>query len=170
MKTEMYLPHGGGHQTPRRIVIHAMAEYIEADLQTARQYKVKPGRYHAYHWLAIARLSAHSLITPAGANILARPSDRTAWHAKAYNTDSLGIEFLVTGAHNYETFLEAIKTDYLSQAQYQAGVDQVREWLHLYPIEQVDTHSDLDPVRKKDPGAGFPMDSFKLDVYKEISP
>ena len=156
----MHLPHGGGRQVPRMIIIHAMAEYITADKATAAKFKIKRGNYHAYRWLDIAGLSAHCLITPTGAIIRPRRDNETAWHARHFNTDSLGIEFLIPGAHDYASFLEAMKTDYLTPAAFDAGIDQVRDWLTRYTIDDIKTHSQVDPARKKDPGPGFPVSRF----------
>ena len=146
---------GGGHQKPNRIIIHAMGEFI--DDGTGRVYS-------AVDWLKNLKLSVHSLVTPSGVDIRCRDDDQIAWHAKGYNANSLGMEFLVPGVHNYESFLTAIKTEYLTAEQYQAGVDQVREWMDQLSIGRIDRHSDVSPGRKQDPGEGFPWQQFLHDT------
>jgi len=148
-----------GKQVPEIIVVHAMGEFIGGD----------DWKDHAVQFLANVKpdaLSAHSLIAPDATNYRCRLDTECAYHAAGYNTNSLGIEFLVAGEHNYGTFLEAIRVPYLTKIQYDAGVEQVREWLHLWPtIKKIVRHSDLSPERKVDPGLGFPWQKFLNDVY-----
>jgi len=158
------LEHGGGLQRPRRIVIHAMAEYISADAKTARAYGRQPGSYHALQWLDVIKLSAHALVAPNGAIIRCRDDGQVAWHARGYNADSLGVEFLVPGIHNYTTFLKAMQGDYLPNAAYDAGVELVQSWVDHHDITEIVTHAEIDPNRKKDPGAGFPLNQFMGDI------
>lgn len=149
------LPYGAPEQTPNRIVIHAMGEFID-DGQI-----ISP----AWDFLRQHRLSAHVLITPSGVRIRQRKDTQGAHHARGYNTDSLGIEFLVPGIHNYSTFLSAMKTDYLTNKAFKSGVEQVIEWIDTYEIVNIDTHHQLDPDRKVDPGDGFPLDRFLRACY-----
>jgi len=158
MKIDIHLPHGGGAHTPDRIIIHAMAENIIVDTRTARKVGTEPGIYHAFRWLDVTGLSAHSLITPGGGNIRTRADTEMAWHAKNHNAGSLGIEFLVPGEYDYGGFLAAMKTDYLTEAAFTAGLDQIKAWVQAFNITEVKTHSEIDPGRKKDPGPGFPLD------------
>lgn len=145
------LPHGGGKQWPNRVVVHAMAEYIEYQ-----------GRHlHAVDLLDELRLSAHALVTPSAVVIRCRNDDETAWHAKGHNSNTLGIEILVPGVHGYGSFLEAIEKPYYSREQLLATVEQVRTWMNKYPIHEVVRHSDIDPERKQDPGSGFRWNEFK---------
>ncbi len=161
---EILLPHGGGKQTPTEVIIHAMAEYIIVDPKTAKRYGIKAGEYHAFRWLDVIKLSAHSLITTNGGNIRTRRDEASAWHAKNHNTGTLGIEFLVPGSHDYAGFLRSMRLDYLPELAYQAGLDQVREWLNIFEISIVTTHAEIDPNRKHDPGTGFPFDRFIHDL------
>ena len=148
------LPKGPANQLPDRIVVHAMAEYITHE-----------GReYHAVDYLRMLGLSAHSLITPSGVRIRCRRENQGAWHAKGYNTNSLGVEVLVPGVHDYESFLDFIQHDYMMPSQYEAVVDQALDWIGDYDILHIDRHSDIDPTRKKDPGDGFPWNRFLLDI------
>lgn len=147
-----HLEHGGNKRNePSRIVVHCMAEYI-----------LDPDPIHAPDFLDAYKLSAHALVAPNGDIYLCRDDDERAWHARGYNTDSLGIEFLVEGEHTYATFVEAIKTQYITTAQWEAGVEAVRSWVDAYEISinRIDRHSDLSPGRKVDPGEGFPWTDF----------
>ena len=171
ISTMIHLPYGGGTQDPNTIIIHAMAEYIICDKATSEYYKDKknlkiiPGIYHALRWLDVTHLSAHCLITPEGMNIRMREDNEIAWHAKAHNIGTLGLEVLVPGEHTYPTFLKHIDTDYVSQWAYRAVKEQVKRWLDTWAIRNITTHHAIDPVRKKDPGKGFPM----TDLLKEVS-
>ena len=103
-KITIHLPWGRNTNNPKKIVLHAMGEIIDDDS------KVKHKRYHfAVDYLDILRISAHILVCPSGLIIRCRADNERAWHARGHNTDSLGIEFLVGGAHNNVTFLNAIK-------------------------------------------------------------
>lgn len=152
---ERFLPYGAARQTPTRIVIHAMGERIA--------YPAKDSAMPAADFLSFMGLSAHYLIAPDNI-IMCRLPEQGAYHAKGYNTGSIGIEFLVPGTHNYTTFKAAIKEDYLSAAQFNAGVKLVRHLVSLYNITKIDRHSDLSPTRKVDPGSGFDWNKFTQHV------
>jgi len=150
-----HLKHGGKKpQTPKLIVIHSMGEFI----------KGLDGSKHAVKFLDKSGLSAQSLIGPNGTNFRCRKDTERAYHAKGYNTNSLGLEVLVEGHHTYGSFLEAIKTSYVSTDQYLTIVEQVMEWIDLWPIKKIVRHSDLSPERKVDPGEGFPWQDLLNDV------
>jgi len=138
---------GGGIQTPDTLVIHAMSEYIN-------------GMY-ADEFLSSMGLSAHFLLKPNGEFIKLRKTTEVAWHAKGFNTNSIGIEVLVEGSHTYDTFLEKIKTDWVKPEQYKALIEMSNGIIEHYDIENVVRHSDLSPERKKDPGDGFKWQYFK---------
>lgn len=138
---------------PSRIVIHAMGENIQSDNN--------PEVYdHATVFLNNYKLSAHKLIAPNGDVYVCRFDNERASHARGFNTDSLGVEFLVQGNHNYGTFINKIKTPYLTPEQYESGLMVVRDWKQLHDIQSIDRHSDLSPGRKVDPGLGFPYQEF----------
>ncbi len=140
-----HLPYGANKQDPTLIVIHAMGEYIKDNTKT----------YSAFEWLKYLKLSAHALVYPDGSILRTRRDTEGAYHAKGYNTNSLGIEFLVPGVHTYSTFKEAIKRPYVTEDAMEAGKGLISYWLDNYKITEVSSHSDLDPKRKIDPGKGF---------------
>jgi len=146
-------PNGPKKNKPNRIIVHAMSEYLVEDGEAL----------HASDFLEKHGLSAHALVTPDGEIITCRYDDEGAWHAKGYNTDSLGIEFLVEGLHTYTEFLEAMKTNYVTSSQWNAGVDHIIHWVENHPIERIDRHSDVDPARKFDPGQGFDWERFMAE-------
>ena len=150
------LPKGAKKQIPTRIVIHSMAEFI----------KLGSGNKHAYDFLKDIGLSAHALICPDGTVLLCREETQGAYHAKNFNTNSLGVEFLVKGAYDYTSFLTTIKKPYLTFEQHVAGVELLRDWCSKYDINSIDTHSSLSPKRKSDPGKGFPLAQFLIDVKR----
>lgn len=154
-KANIFLPAGGGYNSPKTIVIHAMAEMVGP---------VDGVYYFATDWLKRKKLSAHRFITPSGIVIAGHPDDRIAWHAKGYNTDTLGVEFLVPGVFLYDSFKKEIQEQYITGAQYLSGVGVVRELIRKYSIRDVVQHSAIDPHRKVDPGTGFPWRKFLEDI------
>ena len=166
------LPFGNRHNDAKIIVLHAMAQYIHVDQEVKDYYALKGINlelnrdYHAPEWLRILGYSAHRLIDPSGLVIKCRDFAQGAYHASGYNTNSLGVEFLVPGAHNYASFLEALKTPYLTSAAFMSGVDSVTSWMMIKNIEvgEIKTHHELTPERKEDPGTGFPLVDFLNEV------
>ena len=156
---KQYNNYGAPHQTPKRIIVHAMGEYLSKDGHTWLR---------APDFLEDRGLSVHALVAPDGTVYRCRHDNEGAYHALSFNTDSLGIEILVSGRHDYESFEQAIKTHYMTVSQYAALVEQVREWIHLYGITNIERHSDVSPGRKIDPGAGFPWDKFLNDIKAEV--
>lgn len=148
-------PYGAGHNEPRMIVIHAMAEYFPTAGDDAEP---------ANEFLGKMKLSAHVLAAPNGTLLKLREDTEGAHHAKGFNTDSLGLEVLLAGRHTYGTFIEAIKRPWVTADQYRVVVWQCQVWLAKHKIERVVRHSDLSPGRKRDPGDGFPWEQFLRDI------
>jgi N-acetyl-anhydromuramyl-L-alanine amidase AmpD len=140
---------GASSNTPKMIVVHSMGEFI-----------TDPHPIHATDFLIKMGYSAHALVSPNGDIYICRDDDQGAYHARGYNTDSLGVEVLVEGNHNYGTFLETIKTDWVKPEQMVALTKVVKNWLSAYDIKRLVRHSDISPGRKVDPGDGFDWDGF----------
>lgn len=152
--TYRLLEKGAKSQVPNRVVIHAMAEYIFHE-----------GKYkHAVDFLRDIGLSAHALICPDGSIIRGRDDNQGAYHARGFNKDSLGVEILVRGKHDYGSFINAIKKPYMTFDQHCACVELLREWCNTHSISTIERHSDIDPQRKQDPGKGFCYDLVIKDV------
>jgi AmpD protein len=156
-KIDSYIPNGGGFQKPDLLVIHAMGEFIKSE-------RIGYPSQHAVPFLNENGYSAHLLISPEGDVYKCHPFDHVAYHAKGYNLNSIGIEFLVPGKHDYSSFLAAIKTDWVSEEQYQSGLAEIKAILHDYPITRIVKHSDISPGRKYDPGEGFPWERLLNDL------
>lgn len=155
MIAEKPLPNGSGMQYPNTIVIHAMGEIIRYQGQDL----------FAHELLAKLGLSAHASALPSGVVVRMRPDNLIAYHAKGRNLNSLGFEFLVGGVHDLDSLQATTATHYLTDAQYNAGVDFVRAWKRKYNIKNVVQHSEIDPERRwYDPGRGFPWDQFLSDI------
>jgi N-acetyl-anhydromuramyl-L-alanine amidase AmpD len=148
------LSKGAKKQTPKKIVLHSMGEYIISDA----------GIMHAYDFLKHIGLSVHALICPDGTVLRCRDDTQGAYHAKGFNKDSLGVEFLVKGKHTYSSFKKAIKKPYITFEQHVAGVELLRDWCSLYDITSIEEHRSLSPKRKFDLGSGFPLKQFLIDV------
>lgn len=154
-----HLPHGRDGLKPTVILTHAMGEFIEHNGIA----------YPAVDWLDLCGLSAHALIQPNGEIIRCRDDNEVAWHGKAggYNFKALGAEFIVPGIFSSATphlFLEAMKTDYVMELAYNAGLHLYRGWMEKHPITEITRHSETDPDNKQDPGAGFPWHQFLSDL------
>ena len=148
------LPKGAKSQIPSRIVLHSMGEYIKTDA----------GAKFAPDFLRDIGLSVHALICPDGTIIRCREDHQGAYHAKNFNTNSLGVEFLVPGVHTYSSFKKAIKKPYITFAQHVAGVELLRDWCSTYDITSIEEHRALSPKRKCDLGDGFPLEQFLKDI------
>ena len=141
---------GRPSQTPNRVIVHAIAEFVDG--------------VPAVDFLRSIGLSAHAFITCSGVIIRSREDTRGAYHAKDYNSNSLGIEFLVPGNHDYSSFKQKIIAPYLTENQYKAGLWQVKDWFKTWLIGDISRHSDVDPARKTDPGDGFPWEKFLKEI------
>lgn len=144
---ERPLAHGGGAQTPQRIVVHCMAAEVNHDGQ----------RLSAWELLDTLKLSAHILIAADGTRTRCRRDAEIAWHAKGFNTNTLGVELLVPDVFNLEQLQQRTRTSYIAEAQMASLVEQILIWKKAWPIADLVRHSDLDPARRwYDPGDGFP--------------
>eukprot|EP00039_Didymoeca_costata_P022819 m.347412 g.347412 ORF g.347412 m.347412 type:complete len:178 (-) comp32649_c0_seq1:135-668(-) len=141
---------GGGLQTPNRLIIHSMSEIIQG--------------MHASDYLKeIAGLSVHFMILPDGKVMKLRKTHQIAYHALGHNTNTVGIEVLVEGEHTYDEFIDKIAKDWCNEAQMDSLVELSNGIIEYYDIKTDDVvrHSDIDPVRKSDPGQGFDWDVYK---------
>lgn len=152
------LTNGISRNEPHQVIVHAMGEYI----QTRRK------RYFAPEYLQFDGTSAHIFVLPSGELIRGREDLEGAFHAKGFNVDTLGIEFLVEGVHNYETFLRRIKEPWVIEEQFEAGARQVATWVRKFSIQSVLRHSDISPERKLDPGTGFNWLAF-VERVRELT-
>lgn len=152
---QQYNSYGAPHQEPKSIIVHAMGEFISPDGHTWMK---------AADFLEHKGLSVHALVAPDATIYRCRNDDDGAYHAAGFNTDSLGVEILVPGKHDYPSFTQSIRYKYTNELQYAALVWQVKEWIKLYNITDIKRHSDVSPGRKIDPGAGFDWGKFMEDV------
>ena len=125
-----------------------------------------PEPIHAFQLLNNYGLSAHVLGASDGDIYICRDPSQGAYHARGFNTNSLGYEFLVAGEHDYASFVAAIsQPDWPTVKQWDAGIKVIRRWMQDYDIDDVVRHSDISPGRKVDPGAGFDWEKFKTQIY-----
>lgn len=135
-------------------------------------------RLYAPDLLKVQKLSVHAMILPDGNIITCCGLDREAFHAgkssfqglTGLNATFLGAEFLVSGEHDYGSFLKRIKEpDCYTEDQYRAGGWLYASWKAAYgfPDDHIVGHSEVagDDMRgpgqgKKDPGAGFDRAMF----------
>jgi len=146
------------------IIIHSMGEFI--------------GQQFAYDFLDEIGLSAHFLVDSTG-NIFNGPDpSKVAFHAGTsqwkgesnLNEVSIGIELLVDGHHNWESFKEAIReTENFTDAHYKRTAKLCRDAMASYPKitkDRILRHSqvsgkDVRDDPKIDPGKGFDMERLK---------
>lgn len=157
MKVEnRYNPFGASQNVPDTIIVHAMGEHVF----TGRGNEI----LYAPDFLIEQGLSAHALIAPNGTVYRCRSDDQGAYHAKGFNKNTLGVEIMICGRYDHVTLKREMEGKYILPAQYEALVEQCKEWLSLHKIKNVLRHSDVSPGRKYDPGVGFPWDKFLTDI------
>ncbi len=139
------------------LVVHAMGEWVIDDL----------GEYHyCSDWLNILKLSVHAFCLPDGRILQSVSPDHVAFHAKEFNPHSVGMEFIIAGAHTYQTFLQRIADvnhPPFTPAQYLSGgwwFRQQAQRFHL-TFQHIKSHKELAPHRKEDPGAAFNWKTFQ---------
>lgn len=158
------LPKGPAQQTPRGVIVHAHGETIEINQDVIDHYGPEIGSLgeivDAVDWLERLGLSAHAIVPPDASLIRCRRDTEGAWHAKGWNTDTLGIEILVPDAPTYGAFLRRVGEPWTNLPQLRTAAWQVAHWCNDYPIEWTRRHCDVDPDRKVDPGVGFPWEQF----------
>lgn len=145
---------GADTNDPKKVVVHAMSEFLRLNDGEA---------VHATSFLNMIGLSVHAFVTPSGSILRSRRDNEGAFHAGRYNRNSLGVEILVPGCHDTTTFHGAIEQpNWCGEIQFVAAAGLVGSWCATYSIPrgEVWRHSDLDPGRNKDPGAGFPWEAF----------
>lgn len=153
---------------PKGIIIHAMAEYV----------RTSNGSLYAKDFLNSNKLSVHGLIKPDGTYDKMLPSQNKAFHAgKSYhepynglNSYYIGIEILVKGEHDFNSFSKAIETEgTFTEEQFNCCLEKCKFWMEKYNIniERVVRHSDVsgDHIRgvgkgKTDPGSAFDWNRF----------
>lgn len=157
---------------PKGIIIHSMGEFINDGNEI---------RY-AKDWLNYLKLSAHSLIKPNGDEDIMVEAPNKALHAgisqnnglSNLNNHYLGIEVLVEGIHDFNTFLKDIKDPKVfKKEQYITLVALVKKWMEKYniPLDNIVRHSSVsgDDIRGKgkgkvDPGSGFEWNKFLSEL------
>lgn len=144
---------GNKSNKPDRLIVHCMSEYL--------MYEGR--KMHASEFLKEIGLSAHYLICPNGDVIKCRKTNQGAYHAKDHNINTVGIEILVEGVHNYEGFLKRIEKPYHTKKQMDSLVELSQDIIDYWGIkkENIIRHSDIDSPRKKDTGKGFPFEEYK---------
>jgi N-acetyl-anhydromuramoyl-L-alanine amidase len=138
------------------LVVHAMAEWVKGD----------EGIYYCLDWLNKLELSVHAYCLPDGRIIQSVDPDHVAFHAAEFNNCSIGMEFIVLGVHNYDTFLNQINDPLHSpftQAQYQSGGWWYSQMAETYGLDYnaIKSHQEIAPNRKPDPGNAFKWNTFK---------
>ena len=121
-----------------------------------------------------SKVSCHYLIKKNGAIIKIVPDLYIAWHAgisswkkdKSLNSNSIGIEISNPG-HDY-------KYENFSQKQIASIIDLSKKLKKKYKIkkENILGHSDIAPLRKKDPGEKFPwklLNKKKICLWHNLS-
>lgn len=159
---------------PNGIIIHSIAEKI----------KGFPG--DSLNFLESLGLSAHYFISPNGYIWETVEPSKQAYHAglskwrnqTGLNKTFIGIELMVPGEHDYNSFLQAIKKpETFSQEQYASTIKLCTKLSLEFPvhIENIVRHSDVSgpDVRKdpkQDPGSGWNQQRVKSALLSLSTP
>jgi N-acetyl-anhydromuramyl-L-alanine amidase AmpD len=159
---------------PKGIIIHSMAENIIYNDKILT----------ALELLKELKLSIHTLINIDGTRTeMVLPPNRSlhagiSKHNNLTNLNNhyLGVEILLKGTHDYNSFIKRIKEPFpFNTLQISTLIECCKHWMKQYniPIENVVRHSDVsgDDIRgirkgKLDPGSGFNWIKFKDDLKK----
>lgn len=133
--------HGGARQATHGIVIHS----TRGGAPLGNEYNATLGWFASHE----SQVSAHVVIGFDGRRNKCVDHSLTAWHAKAYNATHLGVELE-----------QPHKGDPISDLQYLALAEWIREMNMYYPALELVEHKDIDP-QKSDIGAPFDMDRLK---------
>ena len=123
--------------------------------------------WHCTDWLRAIGRSTHVFALPDGRGVREVDSWYKAWHAKGFNSRTVGIEFVLPGVWPYGKFIAAMDGEReaaYTTKQIAFGADwcRARSLEHGFPLthETVRTHRQVDPERKHDPGVIFPLEAF----------
>ncbi len=136
-------PNKGGALRPKGCVLHAThgrGKTLEAEFQGTLSWFANPA----------SQVSAHVVIAADGTLAIVVPANVKAWHAKAFNTTFLGIEFCKRDPSLY--------ADVLTEAQYKTAawwlVERSREYGFTLSDHTLPQHRDIQSD-KIDIGEGF---------------
>ncbi|MEM8961517.1 MAG: N-acetylmuramoyl-L-alanine amidase [Acidobacteriota bacterium] len=139
------------------LVLHAMGEWVARD----------DGFQHCTDLLYNLGLSVHALCLPDGRIVECVAAENVAYHAGPHNATSVGMEIVVAGAHNLDSLYERIAdvdNPPFRPAQYESAGWWFRKQANRFDLDfsAIKTHAELDPQRKRDPGAAFDLEAFRL--------
>lgn len=153
------LPAGkSGINKPDTIIWHASSEWVY-DTLTKKWF-------HVFDFWKINNWSVHYSILPWGGIVTHKSIFDIAYHAQNNNFNTIGIECILGGFNPYERFVERIKNDWVMPEQIKSGhklIKRIKEQAH---IKTITTHHLVDPLRKPDPGEGFPLEEFTEVNFK----
>lgn len=159
-------PHGDHFYRSRRQPIRLIVLHITAGLEHVKAGADPSAEATANYAATTSRHVSWHVGVDADSIIELLPDWCTAWHVRGYNSPSLGLE--MSKAHTVwqgmpRWWVEATLTNAATVCRW--WVDRHRIPLRLLSRRDVDAgdagfvyHSTLDPERRSDPGADFPID------------
>lgn len=146
-------------RSKRRLVIHAMAEYLIFEGQL----------WPAANFLKHINRGVHFTVLPHGRPVEHVDPSLIVWHARGSNMTTVGAELLIPGITNYlglrrEMGRECAAFDVYSRGQYLGLVRIIEHLLDAGYLDDPDDytfHEDLSPERKFDPGPAFHREVFQ---------